>query len=268
MNYAVDLHYDENGVDHVTLMQAFVARPPRASARRTSSAALSGPAPSRPRLSLPVLVEVMVERTATPRWACPSLHHRVRPSPNGRASTDALVLAPHGPVAELQARFGAASSTLNVAFYGNVAASRAHRDLTRRETQDPPDTAYARQCRYHCHADECTLSGSSTAVRRDRRRQALAAGCPRARSIGSRGASVDAGASPVYLAADRELTDEARVHAPCCGWVSRSRSRDRCGLVACLWLDPPSIVELTIRYAGVCTPAPVFEVRRRDLGGR
>jgi tartronate-semialdehyde synthase len=64
MNYAVDLHYDENGVDHVTLMQAFGCPARRVRRPENIGTALAWARTESARLSLPVLVEVMVERTA------------------------------------------------------------------------------------------------------------------------------------------------------------------------------------------------------------
>jgi tartronate-semialdehyde synthase len=64
MNYAVDLHYDENGVDHVTLMQAFGCPARRVRRPENIGAALVWARTEAARLSLPVLVEIMVERTA------------------------------------------------------------------------------------------------------------------------------------------------------------------------------------------------------------
>ena len=64
MNYAVDLHYDENGVDHVTLMQAVGCPARRVRRPENIGSALAWARTESARLSLPVLVEIMVERTA------------------------------------------------------------------------------------------------------------------------------------------------------------------------------------------------------------
>jgi tartronate-semialdehyde synthase len=64
MNFAVDLHYDENGVDHVTLMRAFGCPARRVRRPENIGAALAWARTESAQLSLPVLVEIMVERTA------------------------------------------------------------------------------------------------------------------------------------------------------------------------------------------------------------
>lgn len=70
----------------------------------------------------------------------------------------------------------------------------------------------------------------------------------------------------VYLAADRELTDEARVRAAGL-WASEPATV--CGLAAAwwhqLWPDAPSIVELTVPVCRCLNPRPGIRVRRRDL---
>jgi len=108
MNYAVDLHYDENGRRSLTLMQAFGCPARRVQRPEDISAALSWASTESARLSLPVLVEVMVERPPTPRWACPSTPSpiRARPRTGPRPRLMALVLRSAWPVAELQARLG------------------------------------------------------------------------------------------------------------------------------------------------------------------
>ena len=65
MNYAVDLHYGEGGIDHVKLMDG--VRLPGAQGRaagRHPRTRWRGRDAESERLSLPVLVEIMVEREA------------------------------------------------------------------------------------------------------------------------------------------------------------------------------------------------------------
>jgi tartronate-semialdehyde synthase len=64
MNYAVDLHYGEGGIDHVKLMDAFGCPARRVEQPGDIRGALEWADAESERLSLPVLVEVMVEREA------------------------------------------------------------------------------------------------------------------------------------------------------------------------------------------------------------
>jgi tartronate-semialdehyde synthase len=64
MNYAVDLHYGEGGIDHVTLMQAFGCPARRVEQPDEIADALGWAALESEAQQLPVLVEVMVEREA------------------------------------------------------------------------------------------------------------------------------------------------------------------------------------------------------------
>jgi tartronate-semialdehyde synthase len=64
MNYAVDLHYGQNGVDHVTLMEAFGCPARRVHHPEDIAGALAWARTESDAHQLPVLVEIMVERTA------------------------------------------------------------------------------------------------------------------------------------------------------------------------------------------------------------
>jgi tartronate-semialdehyde synthase len=64
MNYAVDLHYGEGGIDHVKLMAAFGCPARRVERPGDISPALEWADTESERLSVPVLVEIMVEREA------------------------------------------------------------------------------------------------------------------------------------------------------------------------------------------------------------
>jgi tartronate-semialdehyde synthase len=64
MNYAVDLHYGEGGIDHVKLMEAFGCPARRVERPGELRDALAWASEESRELSLPVLVEVMVEREA------------------------------------------------------------------------------------------------------------------------------------------------------------------------------------------------------------
>ena len=64
MNYAVDLHYGENGVDHMTLMEAFGCPARRVHHPEDIAGALAWARTESETRQLPVLVEIMVERTA------------------------------------------------------------------------------------------------------------------------------------------------------------------------------------------------------------
>lgn len=64
MNYAVDLHYGEGGIDHVKLMEAFGCPARRVEEPGDIADALSWAALESAAAQLPVLVEVMVEREA------------------------------------------------------------------------------------------------------------------------------------------------------------------------------------------------------------
>ena len=64
MNYAVDLHYGEGGIDHVQLMAAFGCPARRVEQPGEIRAALEWADGESERLSRPVLVEIMVEREA------------------------------------------------------------------------------------------------------------------------------------------------------------------------------------------------------------
>nr|BFE88112.1 hypothetical protein GCM10020093_107130 [Planobispora longispora] len=64
MNYAVDLHYGEGGIDHVKLMEAFGCPARRVERPGDIRDALAWASAESERERLPVLVEVMVEREA------------------------------------------------------------------------------------------------------------------------------------------------------------------------------------------------------------
>lgn len=64
MNYAVDLHFGVNGVDHVKLMEAFGCPGRRVVRPEELAEALAWARSEAARLKLPVLVEVMIEREA------------------------------------------------------------------------------------------------------------------------------------------------------------------------------------------------------------
>jgi tartronate-semialdehyde synthase len=64
MNYAVDLHYGEGGIDHVRLMEAFGCAARRVEDPADIADALSWAALESEAARLPVLVEIMVEREA------------------------------------------------------------------------------------------------------------------------------------------------------------------------------------------------------------
>ncbi|MCO1657706.1 glyoxylate carboligase [Pseudonocardia humida] len=64
MNYAVDLHYGEGGIDHVKLMDAFGCPARRVESPGDIAAALAWAGAESERAQLPVLVEIMVEREA------------------------------------------------------------------------------------------------------------------------------------------------------------------------------------------------------------
>ncbi|MGI5126718.1 glyoxylate carboligase [Pseudonocardia sp. CA-107938] len=64
MNYAVDLHYGEGGIDHVKVMEAFGCPARRVEQPGEIAEALSWAALESEAMQLPVLVEVMVEREA------------------------------------------------------------------------------------------------------------------------------------------------------------------------------------------------------------
>ncbi len=64
MNFAVDLHYDKNGVDHVKLMDAFGCPAKRVIEPQDIAPALQWAKTEAKRLQLPVLVEIMIEREA------------------------------------------------------------------------------------------------------------------------------------------------------------------------------------------------------------
>ncbi|MBB6352143.1 tartronate-semialdehyde synthase [Nonomuraea muscovyensis] len=64
MNYAVDLHYGEGGIDHVKAMEAFGCPARRVELPGDLREALSWASAEAERQRLPVLVEVMVEREA------------------------------------------------------------------------------------------------------------------------------------------------------------------------------------------------------------
>jgi tartronate-semialdehyde synthase len=64
MNYAVDLHYGEGGIDHVTLMQAFGCPARRVERPGDIADALAWASLESDAQQLPVLVEIMVEREA------------------------------------------------------------------------------------------------------------------------------------------------------------------------------------------------------------
>jgi tartronate-semialdehyde synthase len=64
MNYAVDLHYGEGGIDHVTLMNAFGCPARRVERPEEIAGALAWASLESEAQQLPVLVEIMVEREA------------------------------------------------------------------------------------------------------------------------------------------------------------------------------------------------------------
>jgi tartronate-semialdehyde synthase len=64
MNYAVDLHYGEGGIDHVTLMNAFGCPARRVEQPGEIADALAWASLESEAQQLPVLVEIMVEREA------------------------------------------------------------------------------------------------------------------------------------------------------------------------------------------------------------
>ena len=64
MNYAVDLHYGEGGIDHVTLMNAFGCPARRVERPEEIADALAWASLESEAQQLPVLVEIMVEREA------------------------------------------------------------------------------------------------------------------------------------------------------------------------------------------------------------
>lgn len=64
MNYAVDLHYGEGGIDHVRLMEAFGCPARRVEHPGEIRDALAWASAESAEQSLPVLVEIMVEREA------------------------------------------------------------------------------------------------------------------------------------------------------------------------------------------------------------
>jgi tartronate-semialdehyde synthase len=64
MNYAVDLHYGEGGIDHVKVMEAFGCPARRVEQPGDIAGALAWASAEAERAQLPVLVEVMVEREA------------------------------------------------------------------------------------------------------------------------------------------------------------------------------------------------------------
>jgi tartronate-semialdehyde synthase len=64
MNYAVDIHYGEGGIDHVKLMEAFGCPAQRVERPEDIAGALAWASAESERAQLPVLVEVMVEREA------------------------------------------------------------------------------------------------------------------------------------------------------------------------------------------------------------
>ncbi|WP_281356901.1 glyoxylate carboligase [Fodinicola acaciae] len=64
MNFAVDLHYGEGGIDHVKVMDAFGCPARRVERPEDIAGALAWATAESERVQLPVLVEVMVEREA------------------------------------------------------------------------------------------------------------------------------------------------------------------------------------------------------------
>jgi tartronate-semialdehyde synthase len=74
MNYAVDLHYGEGGIDHVKLMEAFGCPARRVEQPGDIADALSWATLESEAQQLPVLVEVMVEREANAAMG-PSLNN-------------------------------------------------------------------------------------------------------------------------------------------------------------------------------------------------
>jgi tartronate-semialdehyde synthase len=76
MNYAVDIHYGENGVDHVKLMEAFGCPARRVTEPGDIADALKWANAEAARARVPVLVEVMIEREANAAMG-PSISHIV-----------------------------------------------------------------------------------------------------------------------------------------------------------------------------------------------
>ena len=64
MNFAVDLHYGEGGIDHVALMAAFGCPARKVERPEHIADALAWASAESAKLSLPVLVEILVEREA------------------------------------------------------------------------------------------------------------------------------------------------------------------------------------------------------------
>jgi tartronate-semialdehyde synthase len=80
MNFAVDLHYGEGGIDHVKLMDAFGCPARRVERPEDIAGALSWATAEAERAQVPVLVEVMVEREANAAMG-PSLDNIVEYEP-------------------------------------------------------------------------------------------------------------------------------------------------------------------------------------------
>lgn len=89
MNYAVDLHYGEGGIDHVKVMEAFGCPGRRVERPEDIAGALRWASEASERERLPVLVEVMVEREANAAMG-PSLDAitEFEPVPDVLALTD------------------------------------------------------------------------------------------------------------------------------------------------------------------------------------
>ncbi|WP_279581046.1 thiamine pyrophosphate-dependent enzyme [Fodinicola feengrottensis] len=68
MNFAVDLHYGEGGIDHVKLMDAFGCPARRVDRPEDIAGALAWATAEAEHAQVPVLVEVMVNARQMPRW--------------------------------------------------------------------------------------------------------------------------------------------------------------------------------------------------------
>ncbi|MDP9219217.1 MAG: glyoxylate carboligase, partial [Actinomycetota bacterium] len=88
MNYAVDIHYGENGVDHVKLMEAFGCPARRVTAPGDIADALKWASVEAERAQVPVLVEVMVEREANAAMGT-SIAHVVEYEPGCESEDEA-----------------------------------------------------------------------------------------------------------------------------------------------------------------------------------
>jgi tartronate-semialdehyde synthase len=94
MNYAVDLHYGEGGIDHVTLMRSFGCSARRVTEPGDIRPSLAWAVEEAERTQVPVLVEVMVEREANAAMG-PSIAAvaEVEPTPEPTPPTPSAVPA-------------------------------------------------------------------------------------------------------------------------------------------------------------------------------